>query len=394
MSSSEKPSSEKKHRPPKQHTVDPSTSPEKVIKFTYDVHEDKWTQTTGYVILEATPFDEGSMRAAFCMTDPSRPEGFQRYVAKMSKNPKEDLTIYFMDVEMQALAKLFADEYNKRGPPKLVDFNEASVIKCLERRGQPLLAVEPWLDGKFNKYSNNYGFISYQDRNTPQAFSHFTYCHSGGKLLICDIQGVGDKYTDPQIHSRDGRGFGKGNLGYEGMLKFFTTHRCNSICRFLNLPQHNPKSDNEEAGHGQNKGGSSAGGGAVAAQQGVAEGDKRAAAAAAAAAAIPSVAGEKASGGGDSPRDAQRRNKDIENPLDLDFLGLNQAQFDYITRHFNQYAKEPKAKLGKTGLVELCKCLGTDVTLEDAASTIWRLDRDHSSIDLRQFLWWWCGIEE
>lgn len=36
--------------------------------------------------------------------------------------------------------------------------------------------------------------------NTPQAFSHFTYCHSGGKLLICDIQGVGDKYTDPQIH--------------------------------------------------------------------------------------------------------------------------------------------------------------------------------------------------
>lgn len=34
-----------------------------------------------------------------------------------------------------------------------VDFNEASVVKCLERRGQPLLAVEPWLEGNFNKYS-------------------------------------------------------------------------------------------------------------------------------------------------------------------------------------------------------------------------------------------------
>lgn len=34
----------------------------------------------------------------------------------------------------------------------------------------------------------------------PGGPSHFTYCHSGGKLLICDIQGVADKYTDPQIH--------------------------------------------------------------------------------------------------------------------------------------------------------------------------------------------------
>jgi len=37
------------------------------------------------------------------------------------------------------------------------------------------------------------------DRNTPQAFSHFTYVASNGEHLVTDIQGVGDMYTDPQV---------------------------------------------------------------------------------------------------------------------------------------------------------------------------------------------------
>eukprot|EP00667_Euglena_gracilis_P010026 EG_transcript_10197 len=214
---------------------------EKVIKYFYDVRTDTWSQTTTSVIIDPTPFQEGTMRAAFHLIDLSKPEGQQHYVCKMSKDPREDTAIYFVDVEMQALAKLFADEFNKLNPPKKVDFVEASLIKCLERRSQPILAVEPFLYGKYVKHSNNFGFVSEEDRNTPQAFSHFSYCKSKGDLLICDIQGVQDKYTDPQIHSKDGKGFGKGNMGVEGMLKFFQTHRCNSICRALNLPPHQPK---------------------------------------------------------------------------------------------------------------------------------------------------------
>ena len=85
-----------------------------------------------------------------------------------------------------------------------------------------------------------------------------------------------DRYTDPQIHTVDnafsnensssnnvgavptgslsdgangGGGqsrstFGKGNLGNIGIIKFFSTHRCNSICRLLNLPPMNPKASN------------------------------------------------------------------------------------------------------------------------------------------------------
>lgn len=43
-----------------------------------------------------------------------------------------------------------------------------------------------------------------QSRYTPQAFSHFTFERSGHELIVVDIQGVGDLYTDPQIHTMDG----------------------------------------------------------------------------------------------------------------------------------------------------------------------------------------------
>jgi hypothetical protein len=37
-----------------------------------------------------------------------------------------------------------------------------------------------------------------------------------GSALCVDIQGVGDLYTDPQIHTLDGQGYGDGNLALRG----------------------------------------------------------------------------------------------------------------------------------------------------------------------------------
>ena len=41
-------------------------------------------------------------------------------------------------------------------------------------------------------------------------------------MVVVDIQGVGDLYTDPQIHTKTGEDFGLGNLGPTGINRFST----------------------------------------------------------------------------------------------------------------------------------------------------------------------------
>lgn len=53
---------------------------------------------------------------------------------------------------------------------------------------------------------------------------------------------MGDIFTDPQIHTLDGRGFGDGNLGLRGFALFFRTHSCNALCKSMGacMEQHKP----------------------------------------------------------------------------------------------------------------------------------------------------------
>jgi len=83
-------------------------------------------------------------------------------------------------------------------------------------------------------------FVTHDE--VAQAFSHFSYIHSGKKMLICDLQGVYDntdkllRFTDPVIHYHDikkkeKRGVcGRTDLGQKGIWGFFRTHRCNGLC--------------------------------------------------------------------------------------------------------------------------------------------------------------------
>merc|ERR1712054_411147 len=87
------------------------------------------------------------------------------------------------------------------------------------------------LPGEYVKYNDNDGHTEHEDEvhssewscaspstrcnalsappsQVASAFCFFTHHISGGMLVITDIQGVGTFYTDPQIHTIDGGGFG------------------------------------------------------------------------------------------------------------------------------------------------------------------------------------------
>lgn len=220
------------------------------------------------------PFATGHMRECFRMMKmattnlsvndsdqellPSEWKKQRMYVAKryMELAPERTRQVVFSDVKMQMFAKDCADKYNARSPPKMVDFIEAFVIELQPERSTWF--VEAWMAGPYHKHNDNAGLVSNllisttdvskipssnemtSIRNTPQAFSHFTHVCSGGDSMVVDIQGVGDLYTDPQVHSREGYSrsrsrFGLGDLGLAGIGLFYRTHECNACCEYLGL---------------------------------------------------------------------------------------------------------------------------------------------------------------
>lgn len=238
----------------------------------------RWEVDVATLKVSAEPFAEGSMRLCYYAKKLSSRVtmrhirsgskhaewAYQRnYVLKTYQEHKVSSSHRSMrrlledDVITQAESKALARRYNavltallaagkfdRRTPKpmkyKCVDILEACLVVFPDRAGEPCFLMEAHVPGDFRKHNNNFGFVSGivdegDWRATPQAFSHFTFCASGGDRLVVDVQGVGDMYTDPQIHSRDGMRFGVGNGGPRGMALFFATHMCNRICRCMQL---------------------------------------------------------------------------------------------------------------------------------------------------------------
>jgi len=181
------------------------------------------------------------MRKCYNLTefleDGSRVQGVAKFC--MTHGGESAKKVCFADAKMQMVSEYFAQQFNKRSPSDCkISFVVSQVLELLERSSsqQPWATMEPLLSGEYNKHNDNNGGV--MDRNPiPQAFSHFTFEESQHQLVICDIQGVGATlFTDPQIHTQDGHGFGLGNLGPQGMKRFLHSHTCNRVCQAMGLP--------------------------------------------------------------------------------------------------------------------------------------------------------------
>lgn len=184
--------------------------------------------------------ESGSFRDVFLMDYMKGPRKGQQGVYKLFRDPECQFDRQAFTREIQAvkrsgqIIKAF-NAFNERitnkrgvGARRRVYLNLPEIWKI----GDTKVFVEPLIEGKYSKFNSNSGWVN-EGYHMMQALSHFSYHHSKGRYLLCDLQGGGyDTHyvlTDPAVLSVNHE-FGDTDGGLEFMETFFATHVCGDYC--------------------------------------------------------------------------------------------------------------------------------------------------------------------
>lgn len=207
-------------------------------KLTYDCQLDRWDEQPILLRMCAEPFAKGGMRLAYRAREVFEDGAeIECVVKRMLPEIQSPPNAMYQEAMTQMVAEGLAQDFNKacaaRKLPQRVAFLPVSVVKVAGVA--EAFSLEPYLEGEYVKHNDNNGHNETEDE-VAAAFSYFTYINSNKLLVVCDIQGVGTFYTDPQIHTFDGEAFGEGNMGEDGINRFLQSHRHSLLCEQLGLP--------------------------------------------------------------------------------------------------------------------------------------------------------------
>lgn len=199
-------------------------------------HTDKprWTTRKATFLYRKTPFACGAMRAAYYFYDA---ESDEKLVGKKYLGKGATVETYDTDIYMQHFSQCLAKDANSllMRAGVLRAFTFVLPWKLRVCTTNQIFNMEYLLEGEYKKWNNNNGWLDDSEGGMmAAAFSHFSHVMTSGQAMVVDIQGVnGWCFTDPQVHSTDGKAFGVGNLGEHGMTNFYLTHQCSTYCQHL-----------------------------------------------------------------------------------------------------------------------------------------------------------------
>ncbi|KAA8490682.1 Alpha-protein kinase vwkA [Porphyridium purpureum] len=220
---------------------------------------------SGAITMDTKPLGEGASRVVFGgVVKRGTPLRFECGSELVLKVMKRDLYAQGVRIDadertLQMLCRDYSDAFNatfnlsKDGESLKVYFRLGSIAKCpidvrVPDGGLAITAgedmfVEMKVHGEYEKFNSNSGWTS-ESGSVPDFFSHWTWVHSKGEHIVCDLQGYRGKpggpklhgastyflFTDPVILSKTEGQFGLTDLGEEGMMDWFAAHRCNDFC--------------------------------------------------------------------------------------------------------------------------------------------------------------------